>query len=133
MSLSAIAMIALTAMFVPAEAKSGVTVNDAAMVASCRFRDGQSAHLIVPIGSRQIFVSIRNRAGAHDLSTIEYGQSGTVDVETNGGIAKIQFIHRLMGNLMRGPFRIATNTNLHLILAEKPKRDCGLSFQLSPK
>jgi hypothetical protein len=133
MSVIATALIAFAAALGPSDAIPGTTGRNAAMVSSCRFRDGQSAHMIVPIGSPQIFVSIRNRAGTNDLSSIEYGPSGAMDVDTNGGVAKIQFVVRLMNNLMRGPFEVATKGDLHSLLTRKPRRDCGMSFQLSPK
>lgn len=133
MSPMVMASIALIAALGPSKADTQVTVRSAAMIASCRFRDGQSAHLIVPIGSPQIFVSIRNRAGTNDLSSIEYGQSGDASVETNGGISKIQFVLKLTQKLMRGPFQVATRASLRPILARRPTRDCDLPFQLSPK
>lgn len=119
-------------LFVPAS-RAGVPVTNAAMISSCHFQGGQSAHLIVPFGSRQIFVSIRNRVGTNDLSAIEYDQSGNARIETNGGVGKIQFVSQVMRNLMRGPFEISTKARLGSRLARTPKRDCGLPFRLSPK
>jgi hypothetical protein len=103
-----------------------------AMVSSCRFRGGQSARLIVPIGSPKIFVTIRNRAGTNDLSSIEYGPTGSMEVDTNGGVSKIQFIVRLTRNLMRGPFEVTSKGTFKSLVARTPKRNCGISFDLSP-
>lgn len=111
----------------------GMSTSNAALVSSCQFRGGQSAHLIVPIGSSKIFLSIRNRAGTNDLSVIEYNKSGVAQVETNGGVGKAQFVIKLLGNLIRGPFVITTKSGLRSILQGKSRRSCGFGFQLSPR
>lgn len=128
----AVVTTALIATAVTAEAQAPMTVSRAAMVSSCRFVGGQTAHLIVPFGSSHSFISIRNRAGTNDLSIIDYDGSGSMTVETNGGTGKIQFVVQLTNELLRGPFEIATKSSLSTKLTTKPRRSCGLRYRLSP-
>jgi hypothetical protein len=97
------------------------------------FTSGQTAHLIVPLGSDQIFISIRNKAGRNDLSIITYNKGGSINIDTNGGIGKINFVEKLYGVLLKGPFSPVDKGKLERSLAEKPSRNCDLRFNLSPE
>jgi len=131
--MTAFSLIALALIGYPNQENERLTQRHLALVSSCLFKTGQSAHIIFPIGSEEYYISLRNISGGNDLSMISFDQRGRSRVEANGGIGKRTFLIRIQQDLLDGPFRILNRDDVKSYLVDKPSRACRIAYTLSPK
>jgi hypothetical protein len=102
-----------------------------AFVSQCRFENGARILLAHAFGSRTYrFVIARN--GQNEMTTISPGSNGALNIETNGGIGKINAVAALFMWLMAQPFKATDERSFQHEFSRQEVSYCPGSYPFSP-
>jgi hypothetical protein len=77
-------------------------------------------------------VIIRYNEKHNDISTLQPKSDGTIDIDTNGGVGKIDGVNRIFNWLIRQPFKATTSAEFPAEMRRLNVRACPAPYPFSP-
>jgi hypothetical protein len=106
--------------------------DEIAFVSQCRYSSGVKIILAYHFGSKGYRLIIRHDDKRNDVSTLLPKRDGTIDIDTNGGVGKIEGVSRLFRWLIRQPFAAVTAGAFPGEMRRLNVRACPTPYPFSP-